>query len=452
MLVTLFIDFEQVYLYKHSSHISFIYHDSLKSSMKRRGVSAAMIMIVTAMLIATYIFQVSVVNKEISKIEPSPGNTKIVWREDGLSEENLKNVALASTIFGLELLQNMSNKNENALFSPLSIWLAMAMLYEGANGTTAEELAKVMHFPTNKSLLRENVRWLLENFGNHTGNYTLKIANSLWVQDGFPVREKYKDILREYYLAHLQLLNFLQNPEEARNIINSWVENETNGKIRNFFPPNSITPSKVAVLVNAMYFYGLWAHPFNASKTDKEHFYTPSGKILIDMMHMSGYFNYTEDRETQVLELPYQGNELSMLIVLPKDKDVTISPEKIKEWKETLIPTKVYLSFPKFKLDEKFSLKTVLENMGIRSVFTPEANMSELSPQGDIFASDVFHETYVSVDEKGTEAAAATGVPVAASIALENVRFKVDHPFLFLIQDRNTGAIFFMGWIENPMG
>ena len=417
--------------------------------MNGRIISVVFITLIVALFIGAFVFQDAVINK-FSTPQPiwHSGNIEIKWNENGLNEENLENVAKASTIFGLELLQNLSEKNGNILLSPLSIWLAMAMLYEGANSTTAEEIAKVMHFPENKSLLRENINYFLKKFGNCSENFTLSIANSLWTQNGFPVRNEYVNILKNYYYAYFKLLNFIKDPEKARIIINSWVENKTMGKIKDFFPKDSITKSTVAVLVNALYFHGLWANPFNESETNKGDFHTPNGIVEVDMMHQLNSFRYAEDKDAQIVELPYNGTNLSMLVILPRGNTLNISLENLNKWRENLEMKRVEITFPKFKIDVKFSLKESLEAMGIREVFTGRADLSLISPQGGIFASNVYHETYVSVDERGTEAAAATGISVEYSIPPPPVEFRVDHPFLFLIQDRSTGAIFFMGWVE----
>jgi len=420
--------------------------------MNGRIISVAVITLIVALFIGAFVFQDAVINK-FSTPQPiwHSGNIEIKWNENGLNEENLENVAKASTIFGLELLQNLSEKNGNILLSPLSLWLAMAMLYEGANCTTAEEIAKVMHFPENKSLLRENINYFLKKFGNCSENFTLSIANSLWAQNGFPVRDEYVNNLKNYYYAYFKLLNFIKDPEKAGIIINSWVENKTMGKIKDFFPKDSITKSTVAVLVNAMYFHGLWANPFNESETNKGDFHTPNGIVEVDMMHQLNFFRYAEDRAAQIIELPYNGTNLSMLVILPTGNTLNISLENLNKWRENLEMKRVDITFPKFKIDVKFSLKESLEAMGIREVFTGRADLSLISPQRGIFVSDVFHETYVSVDEKGTEAAAATGIPMEkTSVPLSPVEFRVDHPFLFLIEDRSTGAIFFIGWVEEP--
>ena len=202
------------------------------------------------------------------------------------------------------------------------------------------------------------------------------------------------------------------------------------------------------MLVNALYFHGLWANPFNESETNKGDFHTPNGIMKVDMMNQLNFFRYAEDRGAQIIELPYNRTNLSMLVILPKGNTLNISMENLEKWRENLEMKRVNITFPKFKIDVKFTLKESLEAIGMREVFTPRADLSLISPQGGIFASNVYHETYVSVDERGTEAAAATGISVEYSIPPPPVEFRVDHPFLFLIQDRSTGAIFFMGWVE----
>lgn len=423
--------------------------------MNKLIISTFIVLLISGTLIGAFLSQEILRDKIQANIslENTQGKIEIRWDDRGVSEVNLKNVALASTYFGINLLENLSeSKKGNIVFSPLSIWLAMAMLYEGANSSTAEEIAKVMYFPENKSLLRENINYFLKKFGICSENFTLSIANSLWAQNGFPVRDEYVNILKNYYYAYFKLLNFIKDPEKARIIINSWVENKTMGKIKDFFPKDSITKSTVAVLVNALYFHGLWANPFNESKTNKGDFHTPNGIVEVDMMHQLNFFRYAEDRDAQIIELPYNGTNLSMLVILPKGNTLNISIENLNKWRENLEMKRVDITFPKFKIDAKFSLKESLEAMGIREVFTARADLSLISPERGIFASDVFHETYVSVDERGTEAAAATGIPIEkTSIPSPPVEFKANHPFLFLIEDRGTGAIFFMGLVEEPV-
>ncbi len=423
--------------------------------MNAQKLSAITALFVIALIISAFIFQVSPERQRhppvVRKINTEPESLTLIWNSEGLTKQNLKNVALASDNFALTLLTRILDPGQNTIISPLSIWLALAMLYEGARGITAQEMRNAMYLPENKTILGENIHYFLEKFENHTDNYTLSIADALWAQKGFDINPGYVKILEDYYDAYFKLLNFKNSPERSREIINSWVENRTYEKIKDLLPPHSITPNTVAVLTNAIYFQAAWMYAFNKSLTTRDFFYTPQGRISVDMMHMSGDFRYTEDKDTQILELPYRDSNLSMLVVLPKGEYMNITLNKVMTWRENLNYAHVNISFPKFTLSTDYALKKVLENMGIRQVFTPFADLTGLSPGGGIWAGEVYHKVYISVSEKGTEAAAATAIPVVLGI-LPSIDFNVNHPFLFLIQDRDTGAIFFMGWVANPMG
>ncbi len=423
--------------------------------MSAGKISALVTLLIIAIILGAFVFQVLIAPGELgppTHVNLNPNNQNMTW-ENGVTEKNLKNVAFASSNFALELLSHILNESDNTIISPLSIWLALAMLYEGARGTTAEEMRKVMYLPEDRQVLEENIHWFLENFGNQSENYALKIADALWVQQNFNIRQEYVHILQDYYNAYFQYLNFAGDPDGSRKIINSWVENHTNGKIKDLLPPGSINPETVSVLTNAIYFYATWRHPFNESLTNKEFFYTPHGKVLVDMMHKENVLKYTEDDDTQVLELPYRNSNLSMLVLLPKHNTLNLSFDKLVSYRKNLGDAEVNLSFPKFTLTTPtYSLKKPLEKMGLREIFEPSANLTGMFPYGGIFAEDVYHKAYISVDEKGTEAAAATGIPQAAAAPppMPHVNFTVDHPFLFIIQDRNTGAIFFLGWVADP--
>ncbi len=421
--------------------------------MHAKKLSAIITLSVIALIIGAFIFQVSPSsekNPSTENISIQPESLTITWDPEGLNEKNLKNVALASNNFALTLLTKMLNSSKNTIISPLSIWLALAMLYEGSRGTTAQEMRNAMYLPENKSILEENIHYFLKKFENHTDNYTLSIADALWAQKGFDINPEYVKILENYYDAYFKLLNFNNSPERGREIINSWVENRTYGKIKELLPPHSITPETVAVLTNAIYFQAAWMYVFNESLTTGDFFYTPQGRISVDMMHASGDFRYTEDKDAQILELPYRDSNLSMLVVLPKGEHMNITLNKVMTWRENLNYAHVNISFPKFTLSTDYALKEVLESMGIRQVFTQSADLTDLSPSGGIWAGEVYHKVYISVSEKGTEAAAATAIPVVLGI-IPSIDFNVNHPFLFLIQDRDTGAIFFMGWVANPL-
>ena len=433
--------------------------------MKIWKLSAAVAIFVIALILSVFIIQILLPVQENppappqvtpqpghTHINPQPGHLNITWSQEGVNDENLENVAMASDNFGLTLLSKMLNgSNNNTIISPLSIWLALSMLYEGARGETASEMRNVMYLPNNTTILHQNIHWFLEKFENHTENYTLSIPNALWAQNNTDIEQEYVQILEDYYNAYFRWLNFMENPEGARNIINSWVENQTHGKIKNLLPEGSITPYTIAVITNAIYFHAAWEYAFNKSLTTKDFFYTPDGKVMVNMMHKHGEFNYTENNEAQVLELPYNDTNLSMLIVLPKGKTLNLTLENLLSWRNNLGDAHVNISLPKFNLTTGYELKKYLEEMGMKSVFSPSANLTGMFPGGGIWASNVYHKTYISMDEKSTEAAAATGIPVGYGI-VRYVDFRVNHPFLFLIQDSETGAIFFMGWVVNPTG
>ncbi len=415
--------------------------------MKRERVSATLTLFIIALLLGEFMVQVSSNNH--SQLNLQPENISIEW-ENGVNEKNIENVAVASNNFGLELLSQIIDPNNNTIISPLSIWLTLAMLYEGAGGKTADEMRNVLNLPENRSVTRENIHWFLENFERQNENYTLKIADALWVQQDFDIKEEYEQVLKDYYNAYLKALNFRDNPEKARSIINSWIENETNGKIKNLLGKGAINPFTVAVLTNAIYFHAAWLYPFNESLTDKEYFYTPKGKVLVDMMHLQSTLRYAEDKDARILELPYKGSNLSMLVVLPKGKTLNLTLEDLMRWRENLHSARVKLSFPKFTLHTGYSLKEPLEKIGMKDVFSYKSNFTGISPKEGLFPQDVYHKVYISVDEKGTEAAAATAIPIQITAVMPPINFVVDHPFFFIIQDRSTGAIFFMGWVANP--
>ncbi|ADD07919.1 serpin family protein [Candidatus Aciduliprofundum boonei] len=412
--------------------------------MKTRKVSSIITLILTALLLGTYIFQNAPTTQNSNK------NLRPQWNNGGVNTENLQALGYANNRFALSLFNEIWGQENNTFFSPLSIWIVLAMLYEGAEGESAAQLEKVLYLPKNKTILQENIKYLLDEL-NNGGNYTLKIANALWPQINSSVKQEYAEVLENYYYAYLQYLNYAKDPEKAIETINSWVENQTNRKIKNLLHKGDVNPQTILVLTNAIYFYGLWNYPFNASKTNNGYFLTPHGRVKVKMMHGEFTLKYTEDKNAQVVELPYKGKNISMLVILPKTQDFEINLTKIQKWIENLRDARVNISFPRFDMKEKLNLKNSLERLGIKDIFNPaKANLSGISQS--ISVSNIVHQSYVKVDENGTEAAAATGVSVVATALplLPHVVFNADHPFLFLIMDKITGSILFMGWVAYP--
>jgi serpin B len=281
--------------------------------------------------------------------------------------------------------------------------------------------------------------------------------------EGGQLKQMYKDIIESYYLAHGEELDFAGDSEGSVEIINSWVENRTNNKIKDLLSKNDIDGLTYLILTNAIYFKSDWKYQFDSKATDERDF-TLSNKdhIKVDTMHMcdeSKKLNYTSNSEIQLLQLPYKDDELSMYILLPIDNDITsieteLSFNYLTKLKEKLNAEWVDLYLPKFKLEQKYDLKENLIDMGMPTAFGSGADFSGITSNTWLHISKVIHQSFVEVDEKGTEAAAATAVIFrnsSSSIPNEKpIEFKADHPFIFFIEHRDTGQILFMGKVEDP--
>ena len=359
----------------------------------------------------------------------------------------------ASNRFAFDLYNTLSTENDNILFSPYSISTALSMVYEGARGETAEEMQNVFHFTNTSQRLVEN-RDLYESLNNQSG-CELSTANSLWIQNEYPVLEEYRNKITEFYQAEVNHLDLAGDPEESRLTINTWVENQTSNKIKDLFPPNSFNEDTRLVLSNAVYFKGGWLYQFDPERTQPQTFkVSPDHNVTVDMMsHRSMYVNITERDGVQILELPYVNSTISMVIILPTNKNLAnveqdLSHEQLNSWMSQLEESIVDVYFPRFTFEAKLSMKETLSEMGMPSAFD-DADLTGINPDGGLFIDKVFHQAVIEVDEMGTEAAAATGVVVALSGNFGDV-FRADHPFLFFIWDRQTGAILFMGRMVDP--
>jgi len=365
----------------------------------------------------------------------------------------------ASNRFAFELYGRYSSDSENILFSPYSISTALSMVYEGAGGETAEEIESVFHFIEESSGRRPAVVWIYNVINGKDRDYELYTANALWIQDDYPILKNYVDTVVNYYDGETNALDFSGAPEESRIVINEWVEERTNDRIKDLFPPNSIDNEVVLVLTNAIYFKGDWLIEFDEKSTRREEFHvSPIESVEADMMSLlGGRFNYTETDDIQVLELPYTGKDVSMIILLPKennlnDIEATLSCDKLCELIDGLKETGVDVYLPRFKFETKYFMKEDLIEMGMPTAFTPSANFTGITEVEMLFIDNVIHQAFIEVNEEGTEAAAATGVLMPrSSAAPPREVFRADHPFIFVIQDRVTGVILFMGRLMNPI-
>ncbi|MBN2111923.1 serpin family protein [Candidatus Woesearchaeota archaeon] len=387
------------------------------------------------------------------------GTVDITHADDSLATpETLEEVVDSNNQFALELYSYLSQKEGNVFFSPYSISTALAMTYEGAGGETAEEMANVFHFAENSTARQSSFAAIYNLINSPDSEYKLNTANALWAQQDYPFLETYKSTIEKYYGGKTTNMDFISNSEGSRKTINSWVEDKTNDKIKDLLPQGSINSMTRLVLTNAIYFKGKWVMEFEKKRTRDSDFWTnieTRTKIQVPMMERTdkdAKFNYAETEEVKVLEMPYKGEDISMLVILPRESldNLSISVEKIEQWKSMLQNQRVDVYFPKFKFEKGYPLKETLSAMGMPTAFSMDADFSGIDGAKGLFIDEVYHKAYVNVDEEGTEAAAATAVVMEMSAMLEQKIFRADHPFIFMIQERSTGSILFMGRVSNP--
>jgi serpin B len=394
-------------------------------------------------------------------IGPAPGHRSApLARADdsGSSYEGLANLTDATNLFALEMFANLSGDGGNVFFSPYSMEAAFAMLYEGARGRTADEIRSVFHFTHNDTARRSSFAALYNRYNLESQDYALRTANAVWVQKNYPVLAEYLDVLASYYMASARNVDFIGAAEQARKTINDWVAAQTGGLITELFPKGTLDGSTRLALTNAIYFKGDWLTKFDSSKTKSADFHLdPNRTVQAKMMTIPSKgnikFNCAETTGLEILELPYEGNRLSMLVLLPDGASTTaledmLSPDNLSEWRSLLHPREIVVQLPRFEIKCKYDLEEPLKQMGMPSAFGP-ADFSGINGGHDLFVQTAVHQAYIKVNEEGTEAAAATGIGVSMGVISS---FVADHPFIFLIQDRETGNILFMGRVADPTG
>jgi len=394
---------------------------------------------------------------------PSYFYVNTTWAGTMEDEGGLMAVSASTNAFALDLYKRIIIPNDNLFFSPYSICAVFAMVYGGARGNTATQMERTFHFPLSGTELHEygsRLSRAIEASGQ-TGNLRLNIANGLWPQDGYPFFAEYLDLTDRYYKAKISPLDYRKDSEGARKTINGWVEEKTEQKIINLLKPGMINPLTRMVLVNAIYFKGDWLSKFDKSTTQEAQFFLLSGDVVkVPLMTIRQSYGYSDFPDTQILELPYAGNDLSMLVVLPKKKDglpdieKDLSQERLKEWLASVRKREIIVLLPRFKVTSEFRLDQVLATMGMPDAFNPgKADFSGMDGKRDnLFIGTAIHKAFVDVNEEGTEAAAATAVGIqTTSMPAPPPVFRADHPFLFMIRHNATGAILFAGRVVNPL-
>ncbi len=363
--------------------------------------------------------------------------------------------------FAFDLYRTVAEgSSENLIYSPYSISLAFAMAYAGAQGQTAEQMADILHFlplasqaAADAALGQKLANLTTETAGEGGDDFRLNIANALWGQDGFPFNEAYLNTLDAQYGAAPQLLDFAGEPEMARQQINHWVAEQTMDRIKDLVPPNMISPNTKLLLANAIYFYGSWLYPFDPAATQAGDFTLLDGnQVTASLMHAPFIrVPYAEGDDYQAVQLPYWGDQVDMLILLPTLESFTameadLTPDLLEEVRSQLTPHDAALTLPRFEVDTSLDLKTMLMAMGLTAPFGA-ADFSGIGP--DLFISDALHRGVITVDEEGTEAAAATALAMTTS-AFPRAEMVIDHPFIFAIIERETGTILFLGRVLDP--
>lgn len=387
-------------------------------------------------------------------------------------EEEVSELVAGNTAFALDLYAAVEENTEgNLLFSPYSISQALAMTYAGAGGETAAQMADTLSFSLEQPALHEAFSTLnadLIERGNADENpdtrqtaRALRIANALWGEQSYPFSQSYNAQIEQYYGAGFQLTDFVNAPEEARGEINNWVAEQTEDRIQNIVPEGAITPITRLVLANAIYFYGGWQSTFMPNSTrDADFFLLDGSTVAVPFMFQRVYLPYFQGDGFQIVEFPYQGSNFTFTVIMPDDFEAfenSLDAEALNDAISQLRPTEIRVYLPKFEFEFGTSLAQTLQSIGMVDAFDPMSadftGMVEGTPDQPLVIGDVLHKAFISVDENGTEAAAATVVMMPVGTGMNQTQppeVRIDHPFIFAIRDTQTGTLLFLGRVLNP--
>ncbi len=369
----------------------------------------------------------------------------------------------ANNQFALNFYSNVAEgkENNNIFFSPISISTAFAIAYEGAREDTARQIQAIFGFVEDDNERRTEFESILNGFKNSgllgfgDANYKLQMANALWIADHFEPLQEYIDTAKTYYDSRVDKVDFVT--DAGINTINDWVKSETQNKIEKLFKSGSTDENTALIITNVIYFKGEWVKPFHSGFTHERDFYINKNEsVKVQMMEIDKpMLNYAQNDLLQIIQLPYKGDRVSMLVLLPSETDglesleENLNLENLSQWKNSLEENMVSVYMPKFTAETEYDLKEHLQQMGMQSPFDKfDADFGGISDR-QLYISDAIHKAFVSIDEKGTEAAAATGATARLLSGPPNT-FRADHPFIFLIQDNVTGQILFMGKVVDP--
>lgn len=384
-----------------------------------------------------------------------------------VSQGNIARLSEGNSDFAFDLYKTLADEDGNLFYSPYSISVALAMTYAGARGETETQMADTMCFLLPQQELHPAFNELDIELskrgegaeGKDSEGFRLNVVNAIWGQKDYKFLPEFLDVLAVNYGAGLRLLDFVDQPEESRVTINNWVSDQTEDRIENLIPQGAIDSLTRLVLTNAIYFNAAWKYQFNENATSDGKFSLVDGSdVTVPMMSQTESFGYTGGDGYQAIELPYDGGELSMVVLLPdagqlKEFENSLNTELIAAIISELEQgrRKIALTMPKFEFESSFSLVDTLAGMGMPIAFSTGADFSGMTGINDLFIGDVIHKAFVSVDESGTEAAAATAVVMElTAIPQPPLELAIDRPFIFLIRDLETESVLFVGRVENP--
>jgi serpin B len=374
-------------------------------------------------------------------------------------------VSDSNNAFALDLYGGVREREGNICLSPYSVWSALALTSGGARDETADQMTRVLHLSAGDGRVHAESAKLMRDLvaKGEKGTGELAIANALWAQKSFPFREEFLKLGREHYDAGLATVDFTGRPDQARQTINDWVAKHTNDKIKDLI--TALDGDTVLVVTNAVYFKAEWGRKFNRDHTGHETFFLADGGTpKVDLMD-DKFFDlpYVEEEDLQAVMLPYKGEKFSMAVLLPRKKDGLaalekgLTVDKLTGLLARCKPQRVEVHLPKFQFRGSWELKGALSALGMQRAFDrSQADLSAMSQEKGLFVGDVVHQTFIDVNEEGTEAAGATAVYTVKSADKEGgvppapVIFRADHPFLFLIRDDRSGCILFLGRLTDP--
>ena len=375
------------------------------------------------------------------------------------TEKSAKIIA-ADNQFGFEIFQKVNaslSEPKNTMISPMSISLALGMLYNGTDGDTKKQMEGMLHKSgLTPDDINQNYKDLVDGLSSHDPKVELAISNAIFYRNSFNVKNNFITTNQNYYQAEVAGLDFSKTTETL-NKVNGWVNTNTKGKIEKII--EKVNPEDIMYILNAIYFNGEWQYRFDPKETTDIPFTKADNQVVrVPTMSIENPFNYYSHQSFQMLEIPYGSGKYSMLILLPSSGKTTndvislLNPENITDWLSKMNEQKKKVYLPKFEFKFDQSLVDVLKALGMTDAFNEaKANLTGISDVAQLVVSEVMHKSYIKVDERGTEAAAVTGITIGVTSIGPDNSFRVDHPFVFAIREKDTKAILFIGKVIDPI-